>query len=78
MLLNLVKFALAILSADGYSFNTSRMYLQNTSLHMLLNSGNTKSKWLTIAFFNLTLSLFKEDLYPVSYTHLTLPTNREV
>ena len=31
-----------------------------------------------IAHFSLMERIPKEKLYPVSYTHLTLPTNREV
>ena len=39
---------------------------------------NMKERWLSVAEIAAHLGVKPDTIYTVSYTHLTLPTNREV
>ena len=45
---------------------------------MVEQPANSKGYQLTVAFFSLAAAAGNHQSTPVSYTHLTLPTNREV
>ena len=67
----------AILEAEGYSYANVSEFDQILRLETEVSSVQSVEVRSAYTRFS-ALELFVSDATPVSYTHLTLPTNREV
>ena len=61
---------MVILQLCGWKFSQKETY---SVMHF-----NNALTYALFTFSDRTLSVIKDRIFPVSYTHLTLPTNREV
>ena len=64
----------SLFESDGYMVRQKVVKILGEEFHIYSN----ESMQNMIGYSKMAALKLKEDIRPVSYTHLTLPTNREV